>query len=333
MITFETPGYLFLLIIIPLWFVLVYSFRSQGMNLKFAFLPWNYRKDDLSLVWLDLLLIFERILFWLGFALLVIAMAGPTQVVTRERYANKGMDIMVVLDRSPSMSALDFGVENRLETAKSMIRPFVESRKNDSFGLVGFSSQADLLVPPTADSTLFLSGLEQLNIESKDEGTAIGMGLALGILHLSSSSADQKILLLLTDGENNAGEIQPSTAVSMAAQMNIRVYSIGIGSQGLTSFEFTDQESGKVLSGSIQSRFDEELLKNIATTTGGEYYRAISSSSLTAIFKNIDNQENTNRLTRLRVERTPLHRYFILLGSGLVIFSFLIRNLFLQEVL
>lgn len=333
MITFETPGYLILLTVVPLWFVLLYALRSQGQILKFSYIPWNYRRDDLSLLWLDLLLLFERILFWLGFSLLIVALSGPARVETNERYANKGLDIMVVLDRSPSMSALDFGVENRLETAKSMIRPFVESRKNDAFGLVAFSSQAELLIPPTSDSPLFLSGLEALNIESKDEGTAIGMGLALGVLHLSSSTAEQKILLLLTDGENNAGEIQPSTAVSMAAQMNIRVYTIGIGSQGLTSFEFTDQESGKILSGNIQSRFDEDLLKNIAEQTGGEYYRAISSGSLNAIFKNIDNQESTNRLTRLRVERFPLHRWFILWGAGMILFSFILRNLLLQEVL
>jgi len=333
LLTFENPQNIFLLLLIPLSWILFHIFRFRGGTLFFSYVPWNQRQDFLSSTWLEVLLFFERLVFWLGMAMLILALAGPARVVRHEQYANRGMDIMIVLDTSPSMAAMDFGVQNRLETAKSMIRPFMETRENDSFGLVSFSSEAALLVPPTVDYSLFKEQLSELSIGAMDKGTAIGMGLALGILHLSSSSAQGKVILLMTDGENNAGEIQPSTAVSMARQLGITIYTIGIGSEGEAAVEFLDPESGKIISGRLNSRFDEELLKGIARDTGGRYYRAISTGTLSNIFRNIDSRESGERLTRLTVEKLMLHRWFIMLGFIMILFSLFIRRVLLQEVL
>lgn len=333
MLTFETPRYLLLLLLIPLQWFIRYVYRNRGGFIPFPIMSWGNREDYLSSLWLDVLLVIERLLFWLGTAMLIVALAGPARVIKEERYANRGLDVMIVLDCSPSMAALDFGVQNRLETAKNMIRPFVETRENDSFGLVSFSGEAALQVPPTMNYSLFLERLDSLLISSMDEGTAIGMGLALGILHLSSSSADRKVLLLLTDGENNAGEIQPSTALSMARQLGIKIYTIGIGSEGESPVEFRDPETGKIITGRLQSRFDEDLLKHIAAETGGSYYRAISSGTLASIFRKIDTRETRERLTRLTVEKELLHRWFILGGFFVILFCFFLRRIVLQEVL
>jgi Ca-activated chloride channel family protein len=333
MLTFDSPQYLLLMLLFPIiWFVR-YKSRHSGGGISFSFMPWGERGDYLSILWLDILLVIERLILWGGLFLLILALAGPNKLLRREEFANRGMDIMVVLDHSPSMAALDFGVENRLESAKNMIFPFVNSRDNDSFGLVSFGSEAELLVPPTVDYQLFLNQLKQLGISSMDQGTAIGMGLSLGILHLSSSTASRKIILLLTDGENNAGEIQPTTAISMARQLGISIYTIGIGTSGETALEFVDPESGKIISGRLNSQFDEGLLKTIAQETGGKYYRAISNGTLSTIFRNIDNQEISQRLTRLKVEKQPLHRTFISAGLYMVLLAFFIRKILFREVL
>lgn len=333
MLTFDAPQFLLLFILFPVIWLLPRVYRSRARGLPFSLQAWGNHRDYLSSLFVDLLLIFERILFWCGVASLIIAIAGPVRVNRRESYASRGLDIMIVLDSSPSMAAMDFGVENRLETAKSMIRPFVESRENDSFGLISFSSQADLLLPPTVDRDLFLEKLESMEISSMDQGTSIGMGLALGILHLSSSQAERKVLLLMTDGENNIGEITPDTAVSMARQLNVAIYTIGIGTTGEIQLEFLDPESGKIISGTFNSRFDEELLKEIASETGGSYYRAISTATLSTIFKNIDTRETGERLTRLLVEKEYLHRWFIMASLILIFTALFLRRLVLREVL
>ena len=158
-----------------------------------------------------------------------------------------------------------------------MIRKFVMGRKNDGVGLVGFGDEAVLRVPPTTDYDTFLARLEDMKILELGEGTAIGMGLSVAALHLSDSSASEKVIVLLTDGDNNAGEIQPMAAASMAAQMGIRIYVIGIGSEGEIPFEFVHPETGKLISGIQRSKFNESFLVKLSETGGGQFLQGLYS--------------------------------------------------------
>ena len=165
------------------------------------------------------------------------------------------------------------------------------------------------------------------------EGTAIGMGLSVAALHLTGSSASEKVIVLLTDGDNNAGEIQPMAAASMSAQMGIRIYVIGIGSEGEVPFEFVHPESGKLVTGIQRSTFNESFLRELAETGGGSFYRAFTPGSLEAVFRSIDSLESMQERVRIQVRNIPVFRWFIFLGLACILIDLIIRKLFFREVL
>ena len=163
-------------------------------------------------------------------------------------------------------------------------------------------------------------------------GTAIGMGLAVAALHLEESDGTAKIIVLITDGENNAGEILPSTAAEIARKLAIRIYSIGMGTQGEVLIEYRDPETGVVLKGLFESRFNEQLLREIAESSGGRYFPAKTPGALNAVFRTIHTQETTEKRVRFRVHTIPLYRTFIFIGLALILFDFLVRKFLLKEI-
>jgi len=332
MLTFESPGYLTLLVLVPL-FIYLRHFSSSGRAIRISLGVWRKGNVTVKQKGLKLIIFISAVFFWGGILLMGTALGGPALSIHEKVYLNRGADIIIVLDQSPSMSARDFPPETRLNSAISMIKMFVSARKNDAVGLVGFGEEAVLKVPPTTDYRSFLSRLDESGIMELGEGTAIGMGLAVAVLHLSESRAEQRIIVLITDGDNNAGEIQPAAAASMAAQMGIRLYTIGIGGEGQVPFEFTDPVTGNLMSGVLNSRFDEDLLKDLAETGGGSFFKASSPGTLESVFRSIDSMETIEERVRIQVRTEPLYRFFILLGLALIFLDLLIRKILLREVL
>ena len=330
--TLEQPGYLLLLFLLPLGIYFRHFRNRRGSRLPFSFSLWRGAKVTVPNRFMRFALFAGAAVFWAGVVLFVIALAGPGRSIRERLYLNRGFDIMIVLDESPSMSAQDFQPDNRFETAKAVIRDFLSQRVNDAVGLVSFSTEAALRVPPTFDRGAFLSRLESLSIMSLGEGTAIGMGIAVAALHLERSSAEGGIIVLLTDGENNTGEIQPESAAAIAANLGIRIYVIGIGSQGEVTIELKDPETGTVTKGRWNSRFDEALLARIAQSAGGRYFSAKSPGALAAVFRTIDSIETGEKRSKIRIRTEHRYHVFILIGLCCILFEFLIRKGIYREV-
>lgn len=188
-------------------------------------------------------------------------------------------------------------------------------------------------MPPTLDYRYLLSRLDELRIMDLGDGTAIGMGIAVAGLHLKDSTAREKVIILLTDGKNNTGEIPPETAAQIAAQIGARVYAVGIGSEEETPIEFVDPRTGKHYRGTLEGGFNEELLRSIVEKSGGSYFYAGNPGTLNAIFGAIDSLETIERRVRIRVRTRPVHDRFILAGILLLLVDFFFRMRLLREIL
>jgi Ca-activated chloride channel family protein len=333
MISFDSPVYLGLLSFIPLGVYLHHFYRGRGGRISFPFTKWHGEAFTYPARVLKSVLFLAHLCFWGALSAIVIAIAGPVRVERETVYLNRGMDIMIVLDESPSMSARDFQPENRFEAAKEVIRAFVAGRPNDSVGLVSFSREAALRVPSTLDRSTLLERLDALRIMSLGDGTAIGLGISVAALHLERSGGTDQVILLITDGENNAGEILPETATDLAARLGIRIYAIGVGTQGEVPIEYTDPSTGVVRRGMFESRYNEPLLRQIAETTGGKYYAAKTPGALNAVFRSIDGIETSERRARIDVHTTPLYDRVVILALLLLLANFIIRSILLKEVL
>jgi Ca-activated chloride channel family protein len=165
------------------------------------------------------------------------------------------------------------------------------------------------------------------------QGTAIGMGLALACVHLQESTATQRIVILVTDGKNNAGEVPPASATRIASEMGIRVYTIGVGGREEVPIELTDPETGKIIRGTIEGTYDEQLLTSIADSTGGRFFSAGNPTALRSVFNDIDSLETVERRIKVQIRTHPIHRLLILAGLGLILLSFMLRKLVFREVL
>ncbi|MBN1411531.1 MAG: VWA domain-containing protein [Spirochaetales bacterium] len=327
----DSPLALLFFGLIPFLIYLVHFRKKRGGILLFGFSIWRGEETLKAVKRGGLIYGFFWALFWVGFILLIIALSGPVVISKQEVYLNKGIDMIIVLDESPSMSAPDFKPVNRFESAKQVIRRFVSGRENDQIGLVTFSSEALLRVPPTLDYDVLLETLTSLSIMDLGEGTAIGMGLATAALHLKSSKARSKVIILLTDGVNNEGTVLPEDAVFVAADLGIKIYSIGIGRHSESTWKFVDEKTGREYQAS-SGEFDEKLLIKIATASGGKYFNAGNPNALDGIFDEINSMEKTGKRLKIFVEKKPQYGFFVFLGLSLVLLSFLARKLVLQEI-
>ncbi len=331
MISFNDPGWIALFLAYPVLLWARYVWRKRGGRIPFPFRIWGGDGFRPPSSWKRGLLIATEVFYWLGSALIIIALAGPEKTQRQEVYLSRGIDIMIVLDQSPSMAAEDFPPVNRFDTAREMIHRFIDNRSGDSIGLVTFGSEAVLRCPSTGDYQWLSNQLDALVIRELGDETAVGMGLAVAALHLADSSAEQKVILLLTDGDDNAGEIRPDTAAKIAAGQGIRIYSIGIGSDQEVPIEITDPVTGEVTRGTIVTDFDEERLRSLAESSGGEYWRANSPGALDTVLRSVDALETVERRVTVRVSSKPLHRLFIIIGGGLILIHFLFRKSIMKE--
>ncbi len=333
MITFDRPVMLIILATVPTMIYLSHFWPGRGGRIPFSFTVWQREILPPASLFLRFTVFFSSLLFWLGVVSLLSALAGPS-ITERERvYLSRGIDIMLVIDQSPSMAAQDFAPKNRFHVAKEVIGNFIEERENDAIGLLGFGDEAALRVPPTKDYGTLKARMDDLELMELGRGTAIGMGLALACVHLQESSASKRVIILVTDGKNNAGEVPPASATRIAVEMGIRVYTIGVGGQEEAPIELEDPESGRIIRGTIEGTYDEELLKSIAQATGGRFFSAGNPTALRAVFNDIDSREAVERRIKVNIETQPIHRLLILSGLLLILISFFARKALLREVL
>ena len=236
--------------------------------------------------------IFSGLLKLTAMVLVVLALARPQTGTGEEKTTEHVVDIVLALDISGSMATLDFYPDNRLVAAKRQARRFIEGRKYDRIGLVVFSGQSITQSPLTVDRQALFTLLERTRIGLLADGTAIGLGLAHAVNRLKDSAAKSKVIILLTDGINNAGEIDPLTAGDLAKQFGIRVYTIGVGKEGEAILPVEDPRFGTRLI-KVKTEIDEESLNRISLNTGGRYFRAEDERGLNEIFGEIDRLEKT----------------------------------------
>ena len=256
------------------------------------------------------------------FALGVLALARPQERDTiLERYA-EGVDIVLVLDTSTSMRAEDFS-PNRFEAARSVAAEFIASRTSDRVGLVVFAAKAYTQTPLTLDYDFLLRMLDEVEVGVIEDGTAIGTAIAMGVNRLKDSAAESKVLILLTDGQNNRGEIDPVTASEVAQAMDVRIYSIGVGAQGEAPFPFDDPFGGQRRQ-MIPVEIDEDMLSSVAEKTGGRYFRATNRRTLQNIYEEIGELEKTEIEELFYADYTERYALFLWPALGLLLLELLL---------
>ena len=266
-----------------------------------------------------------------AFGLLVVALARPQQIEQNVRTSSEGIDIMLAIDVSASMLARDFQPD-RITAAKEVAGSFISDRYGDRIGLVAFAAEAFTQSPLTTDQSTLQTLLAQIRSGLIDDsGTAIGNGLATAINRLRESDAKSKVVILLTDGVNNRGEITPITAAEIAKAQNIRVYTIGVGTEGMAPYPAVDM-FGNITFVKQKVEIDEKTLTAMAEMTGGRYFRATDNAKLKAIYDEI------NQLEKSKVEVTEhlsYHEQFlawVLAALGLLLAEFLLANLVLKRI-
>lgn len=320
---FVNPQLFWLLLLLPLlllWFF--WKRKQQTAVLKIS----SLKGFDTSKNWLAKLrpLLFVLRLIVLG--LIIVAMARPRTVDESTRVkTTKGIDIVIAIDVSASMLARDLK-PNRLEALKAVASRFIQARPNDRLGLVEYAGESYTKTPLTSDKNIVLSSLKSIKYNTTiTGGTAIGMGLATSVNRLKESRAKGKVIILLTDGVNNSGFIDPKIASELAIEFGIKVYTIGIGSNGMALSPIGILPNGSFQYGNIQVEIDEDLLKQIAETTGGKYFRATSNTKLEQIYEEINKLEKTEIEETKYKSYNELFRPLVLAAFGLLLFELLLR--------
>jgi Ca-activated chloride channel family protein len=258
----------------------------------------------------------------LGVGLLVVALARPQKGTSEEEVTTEGVDIMLVLDVSFSMRSLDFQPKNRLFVAKETIKDFIKKRRNDRIGLVIFAKRSYTKCPLTLDYNILTQFLVRTDFEDFGDATAIGTAIATAANRIKDTPAKSKVMILLTDGGNNFGDIAPQAAAKAAAELGIKIYTIGVGKEGEIPypFEVMDQSTGKIIGTQIQmikSDLDEQLLVDIAHETGGTFFRAQNAEKLREIYATIDKMEKTEIKTKRYTSYSD--RFFAWLVAGCLV--------------
>jgi Ca-activated chloride channel family protein len=333
-LTFANPWLLLLLLAIPL---LAYfrGRRGQTAALTFSSISALHSLGKTSAARAGK---FLRALFFLGFALLVLALARPQLGKSLTQVEASGIDIMLVLDVSQSMLTKDFSVggdqATRLEAIREVTRQFIEARPNDRIGIIAFAGHPYVISPMTLDHDWLLQNLERIRTGMVEDGTAIGLGIASAANRLKDKASKSRVIVLLTDGENNAGRIPPTTAAEAVKALKIRFYAIGAGINGIapapvfnprTGKPFTDM-LGNIMYQNTRVQFNETGLKEVAKIAEGQFFRATDTKSLEQIFRDIDQMEKTTVAVKKYLQYRDLFPACIMAGCGLLIAQILLAQ-------
>lgn len=313
----------FVPVIIGLYLYRYFTRKNASLTFSslsfFEDLPGNWKSH---LHWLTLTL------FVVGLTSLIIALARPQlKLTTIERNA-EGIDIVMVLDMSTSMRAEDLK-PNRFEAAREVAKAFVDKRISDRIGLVSFAMKSFTVCPPTLDYRLLKQLLDEVKMGVIEDGTAIGMGIATAINRLKDSEAKSKIIILLTDGQNNSGEIDPVTAADLAVTFGIKIYTIGAGTRGTAPYPVQDPIFGRRYR-NIEVNIDEEMLTKVAQLTGGQYYRATDTDQLASIYDQIDELEKSKVEEIIYTDYEDQYARYLGFAVGFFFIGFLIDRVWLR---
>ncbi|MDD5116212.1 MAG: VWA domain-containing protein [Candidatus Omnitrophica bacterium] len=271
----------------------------------------------------------------LAVILIIMALARPQTPVADSKIQSEGIDIVLAIDCSTSMLAEDFKLgdkrQSRLEVVKSVVKDFIMGRKNDRIAIVAFAARAYLVCPLTLDYGWLLDNLERVKTGMIEDGTAIGSGIAASLNRLKDSKGKSKVVILLTDGRNNTGNISPLTAAEAAKALKIKIYTIGAGSKGPVPYPMKDF-FGNTVYQPVQIDIDEDTLIKIAEMTGGKYYRATDTESLRKIYKEIDGLEKTAIEEKGYLEHNELFGIFLILGLAFMLLDVILSNTFLRKI-
>ncbi|MBO0352600.1 VWA domain-containing protein [Muricauda ruestringensis] len=321
-IEFANPEFFWLLLLLPLA-LLWYFFKRKN---EMASLRISSIKGFTVTSWASKLKPILLVIRLLALAAIITALARPqTEDISTRTKTTKGIDIVMAIDVSSSMLARDLKPD-RLTALKEVAADFIEGRPNDRIGLVSYAAESYTKTPITSDKAIVLNSLEEITYGVLEDGTAIGMGLATSVNRLKESKAISKVIILLTDGVNNSGFIEPRTAADLAIEFGIKTYTIGIGTNGNALSPIAYNRDGSYRYGMRQVEIDEELLEEIADVTGGKYFRATDNESLEAIYDEI------NKLEKTEIEEFKYYKYeekfrpLIFLAGILLLLEWGLRN-------
>lgn len=322
MLQFESPQLLWLLLLIPLW-ILWYWFRGFRNEYHFIY----GRQKALRGIRPGFWVIVRYLLLPMklgGIALLIIAIARPQEVNTERVINSEGIDIMLALDLSGSMRAQDL-IPNRLAAAKDVAADFVKGRVADRIGVVVYAGEAFTQCPLTLDYDMIRRVLGSLVFDETNPGTAIGMGIATSLNRLRDSQAKSKVIILLTDGQNNSGDIDPLTAADLAISLGVKIYTIGVGTRGEAPVPAIDAFGREVL---IRQKVDvdDETLTKVAEMTGGKYFRATDNESLKKIYAEIGELEKTKVEIKNYYQYEEKYLPYLIAGIILLLLEFLLSK-------
>ena len=323
---FRHPAFFFLLLLLPL----IFFWARRRKKLEFAFSSLELlkgRPTTLRMRLFQALPILRAVMF----LLLIAALARPSSISSDKEYQTNGVDIIIALDISGSMLAEDFQPENRVYVAKQEASKFISGRENDRVGLVVFAKKAFTQCPLTLDYRILVELLSEIRVGMIVDGTAIGMGIATAVNRLRDSNAKSKVIILITDGENNSGNIDPVTAAELAKSFGVKVYTIGVGKGGLVPFPVEDPLFGKrYIQANVE--IDETTLKRIADITGGLFFRARDPVALSEIYERINKLEKSEVKVKEYRSFNELFPLFLIPALLLLLLEIFLRRTLLLKV-
>ncbi len=326
-LTFHSPYWLLAVLLLPL----MYYFKIRKQSTTSHMLFPNSNKIEAITSIRSLLFQYLPWLQYVALLFMIIALARPQLTSQEEKVKAEGIDIMLVMDLSSSMLSQDFQ-PNRLEVSKKVAKDFVDKRNFDRIGLVVFSGESFTQTPVTTDHNILKDFLDNLQVGMIEDGTAIGMGLATAVNRLKDLETKSKIIILLTDGDNNAGYVQPITAAEIAERLGVKVYTIGVGSQGYAKSPINRLKDGRYVFGRAKVKIDEKLLKQISEMTGAKYFRATDELSLEKIYDEIDRLEKTEIEVTSFKRYKEQYRYFLLIGIGILLLHQVLKYTYLRSL-
>lgn len=323
------PEFLYLLLVwIPMIWLYIYREKRSRPAVRYSDISLVSKLQPSLVVKLQHAPFFLRVI---GFGLLIVALSRPQKGHTEQEVTTHGVDIMLILDVSTSMRALDFKPNNRLFVAKETIKKFIQKRKHDRIGLVIFAGRSYTKCPLTLDYNILAQFIDDIRFEEIEDGTAIGTAIATAANRLKQSPAKSRLMILLTDGANNRGEITPLIAAKAAAELDMKIYTIGVGKDGKVPYpvDLVNPWTGKVVKKEVRmmdSDLDEQTLVDVASATNGAYYRAHNTKKLEEIYNTIDKLEKTEIKTMSYT--TYSEHFFPWLFAGCIV---LVLELFLKH--
>ncbi len=325
---FVYPWLLGLLVLVPVvWYLYRRAARNPVRAVRFSTVIKPTRT-----YWKNILSIFLPWLRLVALVLICLALARPQRIWKEEKIKANAIDIFMVIDLSSSMLAQDFQPD-RLSVSKQVAENFIDKRKYDRLGLSVFAGESFTRCPLTTDHEVLKNFLKNLNVGNLEDGTAIGMGLSAAVNRLKNSTSKSKIIILLTDGVNNSGYIDPLTAAQLAREFQIKIYTVGVGSMGEALTPVTRRGDGQYVFAMARVEIDEQLMTEVSEMTQGKYYRATDEEALQKIYDEIDKLEKTEIEVTRFTRYTEIFHYFLVAALALLLLEYLVRNFVIRQLL